>query len=253
MAGVDHSAKAAAPVLQALGGNRLLSTCPEELRARLAAHASLVELTLGQGVLRRGIDVDSSLFPIGGTTISMLVDLSDRRSIEVASIGNEGAVGGIVSCGHAPAFSRAEVIVAGSALRIPLHVIEEAKGASAHLRNLFCRYSDFLLAQVMQSVACNAYHPIEARAARWLATAMDRAGPRLSLTQDALAGLLGVQRTTVNAVSRLFQDKGLISTGRGKIEVLDRAAIVAQACECHDRVEKFFADVIGPDGRGTTP
>ena len=145
----------------------------------------------------------------------MVVDLDDGRSVEVASIGREGAVGGIVSCGHSPAFSRAEVIVAGPALRVPMRIIEEAKARSGHLRNLFCRYSDYLLAQIMQSVACNSFHPIEARAARWLLTAQDRAGSRLALTQESLAGLLGVQRTTVNAVARELQDEGLITTRRG--------------------------------------
>jgi len=231
-------------------GNRLLATFPIELRTSMLDQVFLVELQLGDNVLRRGIDVDSSLFPLGGTMISMIVDLNDGRTVEVASIGSEGAVGGIVSCGHSPAFSRAEVIVAGPAVRIPLHVIEQAKTASGHLRNLFCRYSDYLLAQVMQSVACNAYHPIEARTARWLLTAQDRAGSRLTLTQEALAGLLGVQRTTVNAVARQLQDDGLITTRRGTIEVHDRAGIEAIACECYDRVERFFGDMIGPGGNG---
>ena len=235
---------------QADGGNRLLATFPSELRTLLSEHLSPLDLAVGDKVLRRGIDVDSSIFPLGSTMISMIVDLADGRSVEVASIGCEGAVGGIVSCGHSPAFTRAEVIVAGPALRLPLHVIEEAKAASGHLRNLFCRYSDYLLAQVMQSVACNAYHPIEARTARWLLTAHDRAGSRLALTQEALAGLLGAQRTTVNAVSRQFQDSGLITTRRGTIEIKDRAGIEAVACECHDRAERFFGDIIGPGGTG---
>ena len=239
-----------AALRQAFEGNRLLATCPADLRGMLIEQARLVDLSVGEAVLRRGIDVDTSLFPVGTTMVSLLVDLPDRRSVEVASIGNEGAVGGIVSCGHSPAFSRAEVIVPGSAVRVPLHVIEEVKAASGHLRNLFCRYSDYLLAQVMQSVACNAHHAIEARAARWLLTAIDRAGPRLRLTQEALAGLLGAQRTTVNAVCRQMQNKGLITTRRGTIEVHDRAAIEAEACECHDRVEQFFGDVIGPGGEG---
>ena len=124
--------------------------------------------------------------------ISMIVELEDGRSVEVASIGKEGAVGGIVSCGHAPAFSRAEAMVAGPALRVPMTIVEEAKTRSGHLRNLFCRYSDYLLAQIMQTVACNSFHSIEARAARWLLTAHDRTGHHLELTQEALAGLLGV-------------------------------------------------------------
>jgi len=230
--------------------NRLLSTFPPDLRQVVEGGTSLVELELGTTVLRRGVDVDSSLFPFGPTMISLVVDMDDGRSVEVASIGREGAVGGIVSCGHSPAFCRAEVMVAGPAIRVPMAIVEQAKSSSSHLRNLFCRYSDYLLAQIMQTVACNSFHPIEARAARWLLTAQDRAGSRLALTQESLAGLLGVQRTTVNAVARELQDEGLITTRRGIIEVHDRAGIERRSCECYSRVEDFFGDIVGPGGTG---
>ncbi len=230
--------------------NRLLATFPMPLRLALREEIEILNLDAGDNILRRGGNVDSSVFPFGTTMISMIVDLADGRSVEVASIGKEGAVGGIVSCGHAPAFARAETIVAGPAARVPMRVIEEAKAGSGHLRNLFCRYSDYLLAQIMQSVACNSFHSIEQRAARWLLTAQDRAGSRLELTQEALAGLLGVQRTTINAVARQLAGEGLITTRRGTISVHNRPALEARACECYDRVEKFFADVVGEGGLG---
>ena len=131
-----------------------------------------------------------------------------------------------------------------------MRVIEDAKAGSGHLRNLFCRYSDYLLAQIMQSVACNSFHTIEQRAARWLLTAQDRAGDRLAVTQEALAGLLGVQRTTINAAARQLAGEGLIATRCGTIVVHDRAALEARACECYGRVERFFGDVIGSGGLG---
>lgn len=231
-------------------GNRLLATFPIELRQSLRDQIEIVDLVAGESVLQRGSNVDTSLFPFGSTMISLVVDLDDGRSVEVASIGCEGAVGGIVSCGHSPAFTRGEAIVAGPAARVPMRVIEEAKANSGHLRNLFCRYADYLLAQIMQSVACNSFHSIEQRAARWLLTAQDRGGDRLALTQEALAGLLGVQRTTINAVARQFGDEGLIATRRGTIAILDRAALEKRACECHRRVEQFFGDIVGEGGLG---
>ena len=167
----------------------------------------MVELDPGDTVLSRGEQVRSSLFPVGPTMISMAVELTGGRSVEVASIGREGAVGGIISCGHAPAFSRAVVLVGGPAFRVPMKALEEAKSRSPFIGNLFCRFSDYLLAQVMQSVACNAFHSIPERAARWLLHAQDRAGDRIELTQEALAGLLGVQRTTVNAVIQTLQER----------------------------------------------
>ena len=231
-------------------GNRLLATFPPELRQTVRDQVEIIRLETGDTVLSKGAAVQSSVFPFGTTMISMIIDLADGRSVEVASIGKEGAVGGIVSCGHAPAFARAEATVPGFAARVPMKVIEDAKAGSGHLRNLFCRYSDFLLAQIMQSVACNSFHPIEKRAARWLLTAQDRGGAHLVLTQEALAGLLGVQRTTINAVARQLADEGLITTRRGTISVQDRAGLERAACECHDRVEGFFAEMIGEGGLG---
>ena len=182
--------------------------------------------------------------------ISLTVELSGGRSAEVASIGREGAVGGIVSCGHAPAFSRAEVLVPGPAFKVSMKSLEEAKNRSPFIANLFCRFSDYLLAQVMQSVVCNAFHSIPERAARWLLHAQDRAGDRIELTQEAFAGLLGVQRTTVNAVVRELSSEGLIATGRGTIRVIDRAGLERRSCECYERLQEHFDGVIGMSGRG---
>jgi CRP-like cAMP-binding protein len=229
--------------------NRLLSTFPLDLRHSLLDQIELVELAAGDRVLARGRNVETSLFPFGSTMVSLVVDLDDGHSVEVASIGREGAVGGIVSGGHSPAFTHGKTIVAGPAARVPMAVIDQAKAKSPHLRDLFCRYADYLLAQTMQSVACNSFHSIEQRAARWLLTAQDRGGDRLVLTQEALAGLLGVQRTTINAVARQFGDEGLTATRRGSIAILNRAALEERACECHDRVEQFFGDILGDGGQ----
>ena len=222
-----------------------------EDRALLEPYGELTELDPGEVVLQRGDSVKHSIFPIGPTMISMGVELSGDRSVEVASIGREGAVGGIVSCGHAPAFSRAVVLVGGPAFKVPMKVLEDAKKRSPFIANLFCRFSDYLLAQVMQSVACNAFHSIPQRAARWLLQAQDRAGDRIELTQEAFAGLLGVQRTTVNAVIKSLQEEGLVASGRGVVRVTDRAGLKRRACECYRRLEDHFDAVIGVTGSGT--
>lgn len=236
---------------EAFAGNRLLSTFSREARALLEPFGETIELKTGDVVLNRGEQVRSSIFPIATTMISMTVELSSGRTAEVASIGREGAVGGIVSCGHARAFSRAEVLVPGPAYRVPMDALEDAKSRSSFIANLFCRFSDYLLAEVMQSVVCNAYHSIPERAARWLLHAQDRAGDRIELTQEAFAGLLGVQRTTVNAVIRDLADEGLIATGRGNVRVTDRAGLKRRSCECYQRLQEHFDAVIGTSGRGS--
>jgi CRP-like cAMP-binding protein len=235
---------------EAFADNRLLSTFSREARALIEPYGEMIDLKPGEAVLSRGDQVRSSLFPVGPTMISMAVQLSGGRTAEVASVGREGAVGGIVSCGHAPAFTRAEVLMPGSAFRVPMEALEEAKRRSPFVENLFCRFSDFLLAEVMQSAACNAFHSIPERAARWLLAAQDRAGDRIELTQETFAGLLGVQRTTVNAVVQELSSEGLIATGRGRIRVLDRAGLKRRSCECYERIEEHFAAVIGTSGTG---
>lgn len=237
----------------AFAGNRLLATFPADARAALEPYGSIVQLDAGDTVFDRGKAVESSLFPFDSTMVSLVVEMSGGRSIEVASIGREGAVGGIVSCGHAPAFSHGSVQVGGPALKLPLKALEEVKNSNRFVAHIFCRFSDYLLAQVMQSVACNAFHSIPARAAGWLLTAQDRAGDRIELTQEAFAGLLGVQRTTVNAVIGELQEEGLIATRRGTVQVVDRAGLSRRACECYQVVESHFADIIGPSGTGGSP
>ena len=235
---------------EAFAGNRLLATFAREARALIEPFGEMIDVDPGELVLRRGEHVESSLFPVGPTMVSMVVELPGGRSIEVASIGSEGAVGGIVSCGHAPAFSHAEVLVGGSAFRVSMTALEDAKKRSNFIGNLFCRYSDYLLSTVMQSVACNAFHSIPERAARWLLHVQDRAGDRIELTQEAFAGLLGVQRTTVNAVVRELSSQGLIATGRGTVRVIDRAGLKRRACECYQQLQNHYGAVIGASGTG---
>jgi hypothetical protein len=223
---------------EAFAGNRLLSTFAREARGLLEPFGELTQFKSGDVVLKRGEQVESSLFPVGPTMISMSVELASGRSAEVASIG------------HAPAFSKSVVLVGGPAFRLPMNVLEDAKQRSGFIANLFCRFSDYLLAQVMQSAACNAFHSIPERTARWLLHAQDRAGDRIELTQEALAGLLGVQRTTVNAVIGSLQDDGLVAIGRGVVRVTDRAGLMGRACECYQRLNDHFDAVIGSSGRG---
>jgi DNA-binding transcriptional regulator YhcF (GntR family) len=235
---------------EAFAGNHLLSTFSPEARALIEPFGSMVQLETGDVVLNRGENVVTALFPLDPTLISLSVELSDGRTVEAAAIGLGGAVGGIISCGQAPAFSRANVLVGGPAFRVPINDLEDAKRRSPFIAHLFCRFSDYLLSQVMQSVACNAFHSIPERAARWLLHAQDRTGDRIELTQEALAGLLGVQRTTVNAVLQTLQSEGVIETRRGAIRITDRAGLKRHACECYQRLEDHFAAVIGPSGMG---
>jgi CRP-like cAMP-binding protein len=194
-----------------------------------------------------GEDVVVTHFPCTGAMISLVLLTQDDRAIEVATVGLEGAVGGIVSAGHKPAFARSVVEIGGMALRIETERLEDAKKQSHSLRDLFSRYADVLLAQTLQSVACNALHTIEERCCRWLLATQDRVATRdLPVTQEFLAELLGVQRTTVSAAAQALQKRGLIQYRRGQITIADRAGLEEAACECYAAVEKHFRAVL-PD------
>lgn len=192
-----------------------------------------------------GDSVSHAYFPRGASLISYYVDLSDGRGIETVLVGREGAVGGIVSQGRLPAYARAEVQVGGSFWRIDLRELEQAKSQSPSLQHLFARYADCLLAQIFQSVACNAAHSIEQRTAKWLLAAMDRTGgDNLTLTQEQLAAMLGVGRSYLSRVFRDLRGLGVIETKRGRIIVHKAGRLRSLACECNAAVSRHFEDVL---------
>ncbi len=234
----------ASPLIRAidqLDGNRLLRALGSADRAQLRPHLQAVTLRRGMVLVEAGEDVTRCYFPCDGTIASLVVALPDGSMTETATVGREGAIGGIVSLGQKPAFARAVVQVGGRAFWIDSERLEACKEASASFRDLISRYADCLLAQVLQSVACNALHSLEPRFCRWLLHVHDRTGGSdVALTQEMLAEMLGVQRTTVTAVAAALHAKGLIQTGRGRIAVLDRAGIESIACACHGAVVEHF-------------
>jgi CRP-like cAMP-binding protein len=222
--------------------NRLLAALPDTDYALIAPHLREVKLARGQALYEPGDDVHTSYFPCGGAAVTIAVVAPDGRQIQAACVGREGAVGGIVSAGRKPAFGRAEVQTDGAAMTIVTERLEELKCRSPRVADLFARYADVLLAQVMQSVACSSLHSVEQRIARWLLAALDRSGGApIRLTQEEMAEALGVQRTSVTAAAMRLQSEGAISYRRGRLTVLDRPRLAACACPCHREVERHYA------------
>jgi CRP-like cAMP-binding protein len=230
-------------------GNRLLAAIPAVGRGVLEPHAHFMELGQGQVLFEAEEDVVITHFPLPGTMAALVVALEDGRTAEAASIGREGAIGGIVSAGHKPAFARAVTVIAGPALRIETTRIEVAKESSRAVRELFERYADALMAQILQSVTCNAVHSLQQRFARWLLMTHDRVGSAdLPLTQEAIGEMLGVHRTTVIRLARTLQDRGLIRYGRGRVAIANRAGLEQTACECYSAVARHFKRMV-PEGK----
>jgi len=184
-----------------LDRNLLLRSLPPTEQTKLRRHAEVVALARGEVLFEPGDDVTGVYFPLDGTIVALLVPFMEGRSIETATVGREGALGGVVSQGYLPAYTRAVVQMGGAAIRINAAHLQAAKRGSLAIRNAFVRYADCLLAQVLQSVACNAAHPIEQRSARWLLTLHDRLGTDLlPVTQNQLAEMLGVRRTYLSGI-----------------------------------------------------
>ncbi|SHF92951.1 cAMP-binding domain of CRP or a regulatory subunit of cAMP-dependent protein kinases [Kaistia soli DSM 19436] len=229
--------------------NLLRALRPADL-ALLEPH--LVEQTLPSGTVlyEPGDNVQKVYFPCDSTLLSFRIQLDDGRAVETALVGREGAVAGIVSQGHLPAYSRAEVQFGGPILWMNIEDLEEAKMKSPVLHHFFARYADCLMAQVFQSVACNAAHSIEQRAAKWLISAMERTNDTsLPMTQEQLAGMLGVGRSYVSRVIQTLKHRGMIETQRGRLTVSNPAGLGHLACSCQMAVRRHFDEVL----RGVYP
>jgi CRP-like cAMP-binding protein len=227
------------------GCNRLLESMSPSDFALLEPHLKLITLHRDQILFEAGDDVTHIHFPCEGAVTAIMILNEEGKYLEAATIGREGAIGGIVSHGHKPAYGCGLVQIPGKALRLPSERLEEAKRRSPALADLFCRYADYLLAQVMQFSACNAFHNVEQRLCRTLIMAQDRTGEdMLDFTQQSLADSLGVQRTTVTMIAKDLETKGVIRTRRGHIQLLQRSALEKRACGCYVSIEEHFARLL---------
>ena len=177
--------------------NNLLRRLNASDFALLEPHLSHDESPAGGLLYNPGDDVDIVHFPCGPSLASFMVPNEDGRDVETILVGREGAVGGIVSQGSLPAYTRIMVKFGGPFVRLQVRKLEAAKLKSATLRNVFARYADCLLAQIFQATACNAIHSIEQRTAKWIISAMERTNGEdvVPLTHEQLATLLGVGRS----------------------------------------------------------
>src|SRR5262245_49098802 len=213
--------------------NRLLAALGPADLATLGPHLRCVSLEPGDVLQEAEAPVEQVYFPFSGV-ISLVAIMTNGAIVETAMIGREGAVGAFAGLGPWHAFSRAVVDLAGTGATISAAKFQDIVGKSEARRTVSLRYKEVLLAQVQQTAACNVLHGLEARLARWLLQADDRAeGTELKLTQELLSHMLGVRRTTVTVTARLLQHQGLIEYARGSIKIRNRPGLEATACECY--------------------
>src|SRR3954447_14189387 len=202
--------------------NRLLASLSAEDQGLLAPHLVQTDLERGRLLYDPGDRIDHVYFPHDGV-ISLMTLMENGAAIESATIGWEGAVGLMAAVAPRQALARAIVQTPTRAARIRADLLHDAWEKSPRLRDLIDRHNEALFGHAIQSVACNALHSVEARFCRWLLACHDRiTGNTVPLTQESLAAMLGVQRTTVPAVARGLQDKGAIRYRRGVVDIIDR-------------------------------
>lgn len=217
----------------------------------LSPHIAVEDVGANELLYNPGDNVQVVHFPCGPALATFLVPNEDGRDVETILVGREGAVGGIVSEGFLPAYTRICVKFGGPFARIHVAKLEAAKQRSLSLRHVFARYADCMLAQIFQSTACNAIHSIEQRTAKWILAAMERTGDESSvpLTHEQLATLLGVGRSYASRVLQSFKAEGVLDTRRGSILVRNRDGLRLRACLCNDAVKMHFEEVL----RGVYP
>jgi hypothetical protein len=225
--------------------NNLLRSLRDADYALIAPYLAAGNATANDVLYNPGDNVEVVHFPCGPSMVSFLVAGEDGRDVETVLVGREGAVGGIVSHGHLPAYTRIVVKFGGDFIRLKAADLEAAKTKSTPLRHYFARYADCLLAQIFQATACNAIHSTEQRAAKWIIAATERTGDAVvPFTHEELAAMLGAGRSHTTRVLQIFRVRGIIETRRGSLIVRDHPALKAISCQCNELVKIHFEEVL---------
>jgi CRP-like cAMP-binding protein len=230
------------------------------LDALSPAAIALIEDDLERVQLKRddlvsevGREVTSVILPVD-SIISVITVMTDGHDVESRTIGRESGFGLLHALGSRIGAERVIAQVAGSAWRIKIRALSEAARQSPELTETIVRHAQATIVQSAQAVACNALHSAPQRLCRWLLMTQDRLDSDiLPMTQEHLATMLGVQRTTVTALASALQDRRIITYSRGRIRVRDRQALKAGACECYAAVRESSGEILREDARASQP
>lgn len=214
--------------------NKLLASLPHRDVQLLLPHLFTVQLVQGTVLIETGEEVDQVYFPLSGMA-SIVVVMRDGKAVETATVGREGVVGAMAGFGFHISKVRVIAQLPMLASRIASSQLRKAVGLSKTVSHLCLRYNEVLLEQARVTAACNALHQIETRFCRWLLQTSDRAeSDTIQLTQEFLAEMLGVRRTSATEVAQKIQATGAISYTRGVIKIINFDTLRAMACECYE-------------------
>jgi CRP-like cAMP-binding protein len=226
--------------------NQLLSAFEPLAFKTIEPNLERVYLKLGDVVCEAGGILRHAYFP-EGSVLSLLTVLENGDAIETSNIGREGAFGLFAAMRSRTSFNRCIVQLAGPMVRCRIEVLELEFSRSKHVRDLFLSFSETLLSQVQQTVACHAMHSVEERMCRWLLMMHDRAGGEaLTYTHEFIAEIIGANRKSISMAAQSMQNAGLISYHRGRMHVINRSALENASCECYGIVKERFDAILTP-------
>lgn len=219
--------------------NQLLAALPEDQLQRWLPQLEHVQMPLGQVLYEPGSILSHVYFPTTAI-ISLLYVMQNGESAEIAVVGNEGVIGVSLFMGGDSTSSRALVQSAGDGFRLTAQLMKEEFYRAGPVLHLLLRYTQALITQMVQTAACNRHHSLDQQLCRWLLLSLDRLqGTEMVMTQQLIANMLGVPREGATEGALKLQKAGLIDYTRGRIQVLDRAAL-ERTCECNAVVKKEY-------------
>jgi CRP-like cAMP-binding protein len=225
--------------------NRLLAALPKKDYNRLVAQMERVPLPFAEVLYEPGDTIHYIYFP-NDSIVSLLSTVEDRSTLEVGIIGNEGMVGISVILGVTSSPNRALVQGEGSAMRMTAAALRKEINGNGPLQRLLNRQTHALMTQIAQSAACNRFHRVEARLARWLLMTHDRIGKdEFRLTQQFLSDMLGVRREGVTYAASALQKNQLIRYSRGHLTILNRRGLEGVACKCYSLIKAEYDSFLG--------
>jgi CRP-like cAMP-binding protein len=225
--------------------NLLLASLSAADLKLLEPHLKPLELPQHKVLWEAGQSVSAVYFPYDAV-VSLVVTLSSGEAIEAAMVGRDGVVGALAALDGRISLSRAVVQISGHGASCDVEALKQATMQSATLYSLLIRHEQVVYAQAQQSAACNAMHTIEERLARWLLRARDLSrSDTLPFTQEFLAELLGVRRTSVSTVAHTLQQAGFLKYARGRIHIVNLEGLQESACECYYTVCRHYDTLLG--------
>jgi len=224
--------------------NRIIASLSTEEQKRFLSNCEQVKLAFGDILNEPGEKILHVYFPTD-SFISLVMPMDGNPGLEVALIGDEGMHGILLLLGVETSQLHAVVQGSGAAWRMGTKIFQRELKRSVTLQQKLHFYTYVLMRQLAQTAACNRFHLVEARLARWLLMTRDRAhSDQFYITHEFLARMLGVRRSGVTKAAGSLQKMNLIHYSRGSIKILTSLGLEAASCSCYQSDKDIYAHIL---------